>query len=96
MFAHWTVLPALLVGAMLAGGCGSQAQEQAAAPGEKGKAALPGAGTAPGAKPAETSSAPIPPDKDKEKRANTPPGKTRAGDGPLDGAIVDPAGVVTK
>jgi hypothetical protein len=87
---------ALLFGAMLAGGCGSQAQEKSAAPMEKSKAGLPDAGTAPGTKPPETPAAPPPPDKGKEKRANTPPGKTRAGDGPLDGAIVDPAGVTTK
>ena len=32
-------------------------------------------------------------DKEKEKRGNTPPGTTRAGDPPAAGAIVDPAGV---
>jgi hypothetical protein len=32
-------------------------------------------------------------DKEKEKRGNTPPGTTRAGEPPAAGAIVDPAGV---
>ena len=36
------------------------------------------------------------PDKEKEKRGNTPPGTTRAGDPPAAGAIVDPAGVTKK
>jgi len=31
-----------------------------------------------------------------EKRGNTPPGMDRTGGGPASGAIVDPAGVVTK
>ncbi len=40
----------------------------------------------------------LPPDPDKEKqpRGNTPPGMDRSGGGPMDGAIRDPAGVVTK
>lgn len=38
---------------------------------------------------------PEPDDKDKP-RGNTPPGMDRSGGGPLDGAIRDPAGVVTK
>ena len=37
------------------------------------------------------------PDPDKDKpRGNTPPGTDRSGGGPLDGAIRDPAGAVTK
>jgi hypothetical protein len=32
-------------------------------------------------------------DKEKEKRGNTPPGTTRAGEPPAAGAILDPAGV---
>ena len=36
------------------------------------------------------------PDDKKEKRGNTPPGSTRAGDGPVSGAIVDPAGGTKK
>lgn len=37
------------------------------------------------------------PDPDKDKpRGNTPPGMDRSGGGPMDGAIRDPAGVVTK
>jgi hypothetical protein len=35
------------------------------------------------------------PDKDKP-RGNTPPGMDRTGGGPMDGAIRDPAGAVTK
>jgi len=31
-----------------------------------------------------------------EKRGNTPPGTDRTGGGPASGAILDPAGVVTK
>jgi len=39
----------------------------------------------------------LPPDPDKDKpRGNTPPGKDRTGGGPMDGAIRDPAGAVTK
>jgi len=34
--------------------------------------------------------------KDKDKRGNTPPGTDRTGGGPASGAIVDPAGAVTK
>ena len=33
---------------------------------------------------------------DDEKRANTPPGTSRSGDGPAAGAIVDPAGVTKR
>ena len=36
------------------------------------------------------------PDPKKEKRGNTPPGSTRAGDAPASGAIVDPAGATKK
>jgi hypothetical protein len=34
--------------------------------------------------------------KDKDKRGNTPPGTDRSGGGPASGAILDPAGAVTK
>jgi hypothetical protein len=34
--------------------------------------------------------------KDKDKRANTPPGMDRSGGGPASGAIVDPEGVVAR
>ena len=80
------------------GGCGSQAQDQSRTSPDKIKAA------APEREPAKVSG-PLKPDadaptgeasKDKEKRANTPPGKDRAGGGPLEGAIVDPAGVTQK
>ena len=51
-------------------------------------------------KPAASSGAGIPPnpekEKEKEQRGNTPPGMDRSGGGPMDGAIRDPAGVVTK
>jgi hypothetical protein len=44
-----------------------------------------------------SSGAGLPPDPDKDKpRGNTPPGMDRSGGGPADGAIRDPAGVVTK
>jgi hypothetical protein len=44
-----------------------------------------------------SSGAGLPPDPDKDKpRGNTPPGMDRSGGGPMDGAIRDPAGVVTK
>jgi hypothetical protein len=33
---------------------------------------------------------------DDDKRGNTPPGKSRAGDAPASGAIVDPAGVTKR
>ena len=40
--------------------------------------------------------APAGPGEKPEQRGNTPPGVSRDGQGPLGGAIVDPAGVVTK
>src|SRR5688572_12913662 len=98
MSAHWKILQALLIAALWAGGCGSEAQEQRTAPKEKTKAATPDTGSATGntgtSKSLDSPSTTVPPEK--EKRANTPPGKSRAGDGPMDGAIVDPSGVITK
>lgn len=86
------IVQALAIALLAAGGCISQAQEQRAAPNEKAKADAPVAGS--------TGAAPktgAPPEKDKdEKRGNTPPGKSRAGEGPAEGAIVDPAGVTKK
>jgi hypothetical protein len=41
-------------------------------------------------------SAPAKAEPKEEKRGNTPPGTDRTGGGPASGAIVDPAGVVTK
>lgn len=41
-------------------------------------------------------SAPAKEEPKEEKRGNTPPGMDRTGGGPASGAIVDPAGVVTK
>ena len=74
----------LVAGAFAAAGC-SQAQEQGKAPPET-KA------------PSADASAPTGErmDKEKEKRANTPPGTDRSGGGPASGAIVDPAGVTQK
>ena len=98
MSAHWNVLQALLIAAMAAGGCGSQAQEQRVAPKEKEKAAAPDTGPTTGnagtSKSADGPATTVPPEK--EKRGNTPPGKDRAGDGPASGTIVDPGGVTTK
>jgi len=86
------IVQALAIAVLAAAGCGSQAQEQRAAPNEKTKADTTVPGTA-GAPPKTVG----PPEKDKEeKRGNTPPGKSRAGDGPAEGAIVDPAGVTKK
>ena len=34
--------------------------------------------------------------RDRDKRGNTPPGLDRSGGGPTSGAIVDPAGAVTR
>jgi hypothetical protein len=39
---------------------------------------------------------PAPEKDEKEQRGNTPPGMDRSGGGPMEGAIRDPAGVVTK
>jgi len=92
MSTRLRIFVALVIAAMSAGGCGTQAQEQRAAPNEKAQTAAPVAGTT-GAPPKIDA----PPEKDKqEKRANTPPGKSRAGEGPAEGAIVDPAGVTKK
>ena len=38
----------------------------------------------------------VPPDAEKDQRGNTPPGMDRSGGGPLDGAVRDPNGAVTK
>jgi hypothetical protein len=95
MSAHWKVLQTLLIAVLWTGGC--EAQEQRVAPAEKSKAAASGAGTAAGntgtSKSVDSPSKTVPPEK--EKRANTPPGMDRAGDGPAAGAIVDPSGVTT-
>ena len=86
------IVHALAIAVFAAAGCGSQAQEQRAAANEKTKADATVPGTT--AAPPNTGA---PPEKDKEeKRGNTPPGKSRAGDGPAEGAIVDPAGVTRK
>lgn len=92
MSTRFKIVQALVIAVLSAAGCGSQALEQRAAPNEKAQAAAPVAGTT-GAPPKTDA----PPEKDKEeKRANTPPGKSRAGEGPAEGAIVDPAGVTKK
>lgn len=94
------MVQALMIAVMAGGGCGSQAQEQRAAP--QKKAPVPSAdsgipsGLAGASKPAEAPGTTVPPDKGKEKRGNTPPGKDRAGEGPASGAIVDPAGVIKQ
>ena len=86
------IVQALAIAVLAAAGCGSQAQEQRAAPDAKAKADATVPGTM--AAPPGTGAAP---DKDKgEKRGNTPPGKSRAGEGPAEGAIVDPAGITKK
>ena len=90
----------LVAGAFAAAGC-SQAQEQTKAPPEKKAPATDyGAAkkSAPPKAPSADASAPTgePIDKEKEKRANTPPGTDRSGGGPASGAIVDPAGVTQK
>ena len=75
-------------------GCGSQAQEQSYQ--EKSAAKQP-APPKPISKDAETPTGERSVDsKDKDKRGNTPPGSTRAGDPPISGAISDPAGVTQK
>ena len=55
-------------------------------------------GTMSGAGGSSSASTPAPagPGEKPEQRGNTPPGVSRDGQGPLGGAIVDPAGVVTK
>jgi hypothetical protein len=84
--------------------CDSNGQERGKVLPDKPAAAMPdyrGAEkptTAPPKAPSADAAAPTgEPSKDKdEKRGNTPPGKDRSGGGPLDGAIVDPAGVTQK
>jgi hypothetical protein len=71
-----------------AGGSASGAKEKEPARG----------GTTSGAGGSTSASTPAPagPSEKPEQRGNTPPGVSRDGQGPLGGAIVDPAGVVTK
>lgn len=45
---------------------------------------------------AASTPAPAGPGEKPEQRGNTPPGVSRDGQGPMGGAIVDPAGAVTK
>jgi len=45
---------------------------------------------------AASTPAPSGPGEKSDQRGNTPPGKSRDGAGPLEGAIVDPTGSVTK
>ena len=88
------------------GACGSQAaqepQNTMGAPTGAASAAAPASKSSAPPKPlstdAETPTGERSKDKDKEKeqRGNTPPGMDRSGGGPASGAIVDPAGVVTK
>lgn len=54
------------------------------------------ASTVPAEYAAPQRSAPAKEEPKDEKRGNTPPGTDRTGGGPASGAIVDPAGVVTK
>ena len=105
-----SALTAFAIG--IATGCGSQAQEQKATASElkalDTMAPKPSDSTPPkasesvppkasGATSSSTSTEVTPDkDKEKEKRGNTPVGMDRSGGGPLSGAIVDPAGVVTK
>ena len=89
-----------VAGAIAAAGC-SQAQEQSKSVPDK-KAPVTNYDTAkksaPPKEPSADASAPTGErvDKEKEKRANTPPGTDRSGGGPATGAIVDPAGVTQK
>jgi hypothetical protein len=95
-FGMAAVVAALTLGASACG-----AQDQPAAPKGKPAAEAPAGTGGTGTTSAERSlqrdrdPAAGPPvlDKEKEKRGNTPPGTTRAGDPPAAGAIVDPAGV---
>ena len=96
---------ALLVAALLAvAGCGAQTQEQRETLSEQGKAAKPEQRPVTKSAPPKplSADAEVPTgergerDKEKEQRGNTPPGMDRSGGGPASGAIVDPAGVVTK
>jgi len=45
---------------------------------------------------AASTPAPAGPGEKEDQRGNTPPGKSRDGAGPMEGAIVDPTGSVTK
>src|SRR5919198_736045 len=65
--------------------CMHQARENPAAPAE-------GVGATPGI----SGSGAVGGKSGEEKRGNTPPGTSRAGDAPADGAIVDPAGVTKR
>ena|SRR5688500_4078452 len=95
-FATGAFIAALALGASACG-----AQDQPVTPKVKSAAEAPAGTGATGTTSAERSlqrdrdpaaGAPVL-DKEKDKRANTPPGTTRAGDPPAAGAIVDPAGV---
>lgn len=95
---------ALLGAAILAlGACGSDAQERRSAPPGQDVPATAEQRPAPQSPPpkplsadAEAPTGEKVKDKDKEPRANTPPGMDRAGGGPASGAIVDPTGAATK
>ena len=86
-------LQAMLFAIVATGASGALAQDDAAAAKRKNPYGLdaPGQSYGQGLRRPEA----VPEDK-KEKRGNTPPGSTRAGDGPVSGAIVDPAGVTKK
>ena len=92
---------AVVVAALTLGASACGAQDQPVAPKGQPAAEAPAGTGATGTTSAERSlqrdrdPAAGPPvlDKEKEKRGNTPPGTTRAGDAPAAGAIVDPVGV---
>ena len=106
---HFTLMSMAAIAALLAsGGCGSQGAEQTSAAADKSRTAAPEYPSTTKSPPPKAPSADaLAPtgergtnegdkDKDKEKRANTPPGMDRSGGGPASGAIVDPAGVTWK
>jgi hypothetical protein len=84
---------AMLFAVVAAGASGALAQDDSAAAKRKNQYGLDAAGQSSGQglrRPDGVS------DEKKEKRGNTPPGSSRADDGPVSGAIVDPAGVTQK
>ena len=84
---------AMLFVVVATGAAGALAQEDSAAAKRKNPYGLDAPGQSYGQGLRRPDAAP---EDKKEKRGNTPPGSTRAGDGPVSGAIVDPAGVTKK
>jgi len=79
------------------GAAASGSLSDASADKDQNKAGARG-GTAASAGGSTAASTPAPsgPGEKADQRGNTPPGKSRDGAGPLEGAIVDPTGSVTK